>query len=46
MGFSNGYAPNDAVSRNGCGYIATASSTGTDPATDNGAHWTFVGQLS
>ena len=33
------YAINDVVTRNGATWIAVATSTGVDPATDNGSHW-------
>jgi hypothetical protein len=36
------YTTNDVVTKNGSSWIAVATSTGVDPATDDDTHWTIV----
>jgi hypothetical protein len=38
------YAIRAGVQRNGSSYIAVATSTGVDPATDDGTHWQLVAE--
>jgi hypothetical protein len=39
------YNAYDCVSRNGSSYVALSSTTGNDPATDGGAHWSIMAQI-